>query len=326
MPRINRSQRAQQLRETGTVEAPVAKKTQPAKKTEAFQQQNATKPAAQLQVPNTPNRGVGQAVKSMSELIIRASGGDPKVLTQLGTIGASLRLFAERFDAAAPAQREAIALAALRHHVVHSDLPLPKALLKPLGGGGMPEVVSAYAKDLGFQGVRFDGKDWQLLGAGAEPVKLKAGDGTLSALGRAVNEQRFSTASILPPHKPAPIDAREFDAGNAHLAVHLSTLAYQPKEVVLAQLEKWGYDTSTFRWIENKATDTQGFVVADKQGNVFSRRTRASRSRSTRCGRRSARRFSRRRARASTRWALRGWGTRRSSRSSSGCSRPPSGS
>jgi hypothetical protein len=139
------------------------------------------------------------------------------------------------------------------------------------GAGGSPRsVAEGYARDVGFKDLSFDGGRVAAITTGGDRVDLGAlpSPPSIEDLGKLVNGSRFGTPSVVPP-PPALKPSDTFDIDNAHLADHLSSLAYQDPSTVKSQLEQWGYDVSTFRWIENKDTDTQGFVVNDRSGNTF---------------------------------------------------------
>jgi triacylglycerol lipase len=152
---------------------------------------------------------------------------------------------------------------ALRHLLVNAP--------ETISGTGGPARSEArdYARDVGFQDLSFeDGQVTALtpsggkVDLGAMPDRPSTGD-----LGRMVNMSRFGTPKVVPP--PQFKASNDFRIDNAHAVTHISSLAYQDASTVKNQLEKWGYDVSTFKWIENKDTDTQAFVVNDKNGNTF---------------------------------------------------------
>jgi len=220
-------------------------------------------------MPGTASKG--RAVTTMAEELVKASGFQgtaAQLLRREPGLAATLREFSVAFESAPAAQRGGVLQRALRHHLVHSGAQVDDVFLKALGTRNAHELATAYARDLGYQGVSFDGKDWHVVG-GPQPTKLDAPDGTLVSLGTALNTYRFNTAAVVPPQAVPDVGSDAFHVGNAHLAVHLATLAYQPPDVIEAQLEQWGFDVSTFRWVEDQTTDTQGFVVADRAGNVF---------------------------------------------------------
>jgi len=62
---------------------------------------------------------------------------------------------------------------------------------------------------------------------------------------------------------------KAYSAANAHRMGHLSVLAYQDEPTVRVQLASRGSDLKTFSWLSDAPNDTQGFTVADPQGNAF---------------------------------------------------------
>jgi hypothetical protein len=194
--------------------------------------------------------GLAQAV--LKQLGKPASPDDAKKLLSAGPdVARRLALLA-----AAPVA------AAVRHLEVNAQGEVPA------GSGDAAAAANAYAQDLGFQGLSLE-NGRATLSTASGPVDLGAmpADASLGQIGAAINQQRFGIPSVVPP--PALQTGEKFNIDNGHLAVHLSSLAYRDEATVKSQLEQWGYDTSTFSWIENKETDTQGFVVKDKQGNTF---------------------------------------------------------
>ena len=144
----------------------------------------------------------------------------------------------------------------------------PQPGLDP-GGGAALATAKAYAQDLGYRDFVVTGADAALvtLGGGSLKAGQVSAAATLADLGGAINAQRFGALSVVPA--PAYQSSARFSINNAHLGVHLSVLAYQDAATVQSQLAKWGFEPNSFTWVEDKATDTQGFVVADRSGNTF---------------------------------------------------------
>ncbi len=275
MSRIHRTTRRERSQLPSEVEAVTVKTTAPKAatvKSKPRELERAAVKLTSLDAPVLPGAAAGgRAAGAMADALVKLAGLPGTGAALLGRevgLASTLRQFAVAFDAAPAGERGDVLQRALRHHLVHSGAKADDVFLRALGTRSVAELASAYARDLGFQGVRFDGDAWHVVG-GPEPTKLDAADGTLASVGAALNTYRFNTAAIVPPQAVPDLTADDFHVGNAHLAVHLATLAYQPPDVVKAQLETWGFDASTFRWVESPATDTQGFVVADRAGNVF---------------------------------------------------------
>jgi triacylglycerol lipase len=189
------------------------------------------------------------------------------LLKQLGR-GASATEAQQLLDGTPTLARRLAMLAGASADVVarHVQVNAPGAV--PGAAGDATADASAYARDLGFQGFSLQ-NGHGMLATAAGPIDLGAlpANASLDTLGHAINQQRFGTPSVVAPPPLQP--SNDFKIDNAHLAVHLSSLAYRDEATVKSQLAQWGYDTSTFSWLEDKNTDTQGFVVNDKDGNTF---------------------------------------------------------
>jgi triacylglycerol lipase len=181
----------------------------------------------------------------------------------------TLRKFAPRI--AGPEEALKQAQRAVRHELTNGG-KLPKGLRV---GNDVRATAAAYARDLGLAEVEVsDGvvSAISVSGVRSPLTALNPSDAPraqLLAIGKALNSLRFGLDRV----EPAPIviepQAKAYSVPNAHRMSHLSLLAYQDEATVRAQLGAWGYDLSTFSWLSNTATDTQGFTVADAQGNAF---------------------------------------------------------
>lgn len=178
--------------------------------------------------------------------------------------GLSRRLTLLAQTVADPEKDKTALQAALRHLMVN----VPEAM-RGAGGTARSEAKD-YARDVGFSDLKFENDRVTAVTPSGREVDLGAlpERPSIEDLGRLVNGWRFGTPSVVPP-PPSLLLGNGFRIENAHLANHLSSLAYQDPATVKNQLEKWGYDVSTFRWVENRETDTQAFVVNDKNGNTF---------------------------------------------------------
>jgi hypothetical protein len=252
--------------EAAAPQAPATPKKKPAHAS-GFQESLAPNPAAavavrsQVGAPSAPLESLWSA--GSSAVLGLAQG----VLKQLGKPATPDD--AKKLLSTAPEVAHRLALlatapvaAAVRHLEVNAPGDVPA------GSGNAAADAKAYAQDVGFDGLKLE-NGRATLSTASGPVDLGAmpADASLGQLGAAINQQRFGIPSVVPP--PALQPGEDFKIDNAHLAVHLSSLAYRDEATVKSQLEQWGYDTSTFSWIENKDTDTQGFVVKDKEGNTF---------------------------------------------------------
>ncbi len=163
------------------------------------------------------------------------------------------------------------------HLLVNSDAPLTTR-----SGGSNPKAralsrLQQYAQGLGFKALKLDGEQLIAVRPSGENAKLGkvsqrqvlSEDGWIRSLGRMLNTFALGPEKVIPAHPELNTSARGFDAGNAQLSAHLASLAYRSEDVVRAHLDAMGYDLSTFSWIEDKNTDTQGFVVADPKGRMI---------------------------------------------------------
>lgn len=169
----------------------------------------------------------------------------------------------------------------LEHHlIVNTDLPLPTGGQR-IGAEEGLAFGDAYAKEMGYFSLTIDeGKDGLELQvvthAGKQKSIAKVPEGTMTGnewcrfIGQKIN--MFQTGGIskfAPPHAPFEPDAPHFSVNNAHISSHLTNISYYDKDVAMARLENLGFDMDTFSWIDHASSDTQGFVVADPEGRVF---------------------------------------------------------
>lgn len=69
-------------------------------------------------------------------------------------------------------------------------------------------------------------------------------------------------------------DATEYSAVNAYALVRCSNLAYKNKDQVRAQIKKWGFPESNFRFFDKG--DTEGFAIANDTTAIFAFRGTSS--------------------------------------------------
>ncbi|MGQ0505828.1 MAG: lipase family protein [Myxococcaceae bacterium] len=60
-----------------------------------------------------------------------------------------------------------------------------------------------------------------------------------------------------------------FSLRNANATAHLAMFADADKETLEKNLSRWGFDASTLHLFADRATDAQGFAVADPAGNIY---------------------------------------------------------
>lgn len=155
----------------------------------------------------------------------------------------------------------------------------PRPARALVSGVDSVEVLDAYARRLGYGGVRAEGDTLRLvlddrgssidLGGSGRVSRHRDTADLLFEAGQRINLQRFGIRRVVPLSPVVEPRSSGFSEQNAYLSAHLSQLAYRSRPEVEAQLRAWGFDLSTFTWIEDAGTDTQGFVVADAAGNRF---------------------------------------------------------
>lgn len=185
------------------------------------------------------------------------------------SIARTLRVFASNSND--PVEVAKNAARAMRHELISSgSLPAQLAV-----GNDVRAVSESYARDLGFKNVEIASGVAVVVTESGKRSKLTELDPSKNAskqieiIGKALNVERFGVAAVEPPPAVMQPNAKAYSEVNAHRMAHLSVLAYKDEATVKAQLGAWGYDLKTFTWLEDKASDTQGFSVADKAGNVF---------------------------------------------------------
>lgn len=207
------------------------------------------------------------------------------VIASTPGLALSLKAFEGRYETAVDWAKSSVAQQAFRDYLVNGDPPLDSTdrnrpqstTIAGLGTFFLHTLALAndYAKDIGYAGVTFLEGSASMEG---EPQFLLSVDNNLEPelmtldrkvpIEQALNQRRFVRPTVVPPSGVLDVTT-DFTVNNAHTANHLSFLAYNEPEVVRAQLSAWGYDTSTFSWVQDRDTDSQGFVVADRQGNVY---------------------------------------------------------
>lgn len=154
---------------------------------------------------------------------------------------------------------------AIHHYIVNTDGAIPEA--EGEDHFDVFEAANQYAKSI-HVGVKKDANGEPLLLVDGKEVSCPAwgvvpnwsAAWSLRNVGPIINRVRYGRDDIMPSH------AFEFDpkAGghtleNAMSLADYAHLAYFGSEYIEGQLKLWGYDS--FRWIENKKTDTQAFIA-----------------------------------------------------------------
>lgn len=158
-----------------------------------------------------------------------------------------------------------VVLNAIHHYIVNTDGIIPE------GEGedhfDVFEAANQYAKSI-HVGVKKDSNGDSLLLVDGKEVSCPAWGAvpnwsaawSLRNVGPIINRVRYGRDDIMPSH------AFEFNPNanghtleNAMSLADYAHLAYFGSEYIEGQLKLWGYDT--FRWVENKETDTQAFVA-----------------------------------------------------------------
>lgn len=238
----------------------------------------------ELAKPEQPSATSQEAIERATALFKAAGskGERLEVVRALATNGELTRslLYFQRGESAS-AREQSLQRSRL-HYVINTDGPVgPPAPWALRTFAEALENVNAYARSLGYRDVvanqgtlvvRSNDGGQQLLGRVPNPAKTSP-DAALRELGRKLNELRFGSPRIVPPSGPVKPSLRlqepSFSRSEALWSSHLSSLAYESRETVEAQLRAWNFDLSTFTWLDHGPSDTQGFVVSDKAGNTF---------------------------------------------------------
>lgn len=177
----------------------------------------------------------------------------------------TLIIFRSRLSelAAQPEKLKQLMDKVLLHYVINTDgiLPVMDAT-RPLD---VAESTRNYAQQFGFRVKNFSG-------GSATPV-LSLADRTEACTnckgkdynairnsGITVNKMRYGRPDVI-PSTAFRFNTKEagYNPENAMILADFSNLAYFKRNFVKEQLELWGYKLLT--WLEDKASDTQGFVA-----------------------------------------------------------------
>ncbi|MBI3184336.1 MAG: hypothetical protein HYZ28_19555 [Myxococcales bacterium] len=172
-----------------------------------------------------------------------------------------LTLFADLGAAAATDDElREVAMRALRSGLMDGTVRAP-LLVEKLG---LSALAAQCARDLGFEKIEVkDGRSW------VDGHDLGPAGQDLSALGKALHRLRYGVDAMIPPNSPVDASAKDFSVANAQWSSQLSLLAYRDEATIRRQLSAWGFDLDTLSFVNDPASDTQGYVVADKKGNLF---------------------------------------------------------